>query len=202
MLFFFLGGGRRAAILTQHSACIVWQLNIHHLLQIASSSLFCGADISMNGQRLEEVTSFKDLGATLCKDGTRSAEVHIRIASAMAAMVRLNRIWRCNTISFTSKFKLYKSLLTSILLYGCETWILIADSEKKDPGFWNQVPEETSPHLLLTTQDQQLNADQDQVFRGSTGIFSGKRWKLAWFGHVACHDSLSKTILQGTLVGW
>ena len=28
------------------------------------------ADISMNGQKLEEVTSFKYLGATLCKDGT------------------------------------------------------------------------------------------------------------------------------------
>ena len=62
------------------------------------------ADISMNGQKLEEVTSFKYLGATLCKDGTCSAEVRIRIASAMA---RLNRIWQCNTISSASKFKLY-----------------------------------------------------------------------------------------------
>ena len=26
-----------------------------------------------------------------------------------------------------------------------------------------------------------------------------KRRTLAWFGHVICHDSLSKTILQGTL---
>ena len=26
-----------------------------------------------------------------------------------------------------------------------------------------------------------------------------KRWKCAWFGHVTCHDSLSKTTLQGTL---
>ena len=26
-----------------------------------------------------------------------------------------------------------------------------------------------------------------------------KRRKLAWFGHVTCHYSLSKTILQGTL---
>ena len=46
----------------------------------------------MNGQKLEEVTSFKYLGATLGKDGTCSAEVHIRIASAMAAVTRLNRI--------------------------------------------------------------------------------------------------------------
>ena len=49
----------------------------------------------------------------------------------MAAMVRLNTIWRCNTISFASEFKLYKSLVTSILLYGCETWILLAYSEKR-----------------------------------------------------------------------
>ena len=72
------------------------------------------AGISMNGQKLEEVTSFKYLGPTLCKDGTFSAEVRVRNASAMA---RLNRIWRCNTISFASKFKLYKSLATFILLW-------------------------------------------------------------------------------------
>ena len=36
-------------------------------------------NISMNGQKLEEVTSFKYLGATLCVDGTCSAKVHIRM---------------------------------------------------------------------------------------------------------------------------
>ena len=70
----------------------------------------------MNRQKLEEVTSFKYLGAILCKDGTCSAEVRIKIASAMAAMARLNRIWRCSTISFASKFKLYKSLVIPIVL--------------------------------------------------------------------------------------
>ena len=43
-------------------------------------------DISMNGQKLVKVTSLKYLGATLCKDGTCSAEVRIRIASAMATI--------------------------------------------------------------------------------------------------------------------
>ena len=89
----------------------------------------------MNGQKLEEVTSFKYQGATLCKDGTCSAEIRIRIASAMAAMARLNGIWRRNTISFASKFKLYKSLVTSILFSGCETWTLLADSEKRIQAF-------------------------------------------------------------------
>ena len=93
------------------------------------------ADISMNGQKLVEVTSFQYLGATLCKDGTFSAKVCIRIPSAMVAVAKLNRIWRCNTISIASNFKLYKSLVTSILLYGCETWNLLADSAKRVQAF-------------------------------------------------------------------
>ena len=68
---------------------------------------------------------------------------------------------------------------------------------KKDPGLRNQVPEETSPHLLLGAQDQRLGAEQDQLPFESTV----KTQKLAWFGHVTCHYSLSKTILQGTLEG-
>ena len=70
------------------------------------------ADTSMNDQKLD----FKYLGATLCKDGTQSAEVRIRIASPMALMARLNRTWRWNTISFANKFTHYKSLVTSIFL--------------------------------------------------------------------------------------
>ena len=85
------------------------------------------ANITMNDQKLKEVTSFRYLRATLCKDGSFSAEVRIRIASAIA---RLNRIWRCNIISFASQFKLYKYLITSILLYGCKTWALLGNSKK------------------------------------------------------------------------
>ena len=131
-----------------------------------------GADVSMNGQKLEEVTSFKYLGAIPCKDGTCSAEIRIRIASAMAAMARLIRIWLCNTISFISKFELCKSLVTVILLYGCVTWTLLADW-KKDPGFWNQVHEKTSPYLLPGAKNQRLGAEQDQLSCGCTGTCSG-----------------------------
>ena len=86
----------------------------------------------MNGQKLEEVTSFKYLGATLCKHGTCSAEVRNRTTSAVD---RLNRIWRNITIRFASKFKLCKPLVTSVPLYGCEPWTLLADSEKRIQAF-------------------------------------------------------------------
>ena len=74
-------------------------------------------------------------------------------------------------------------------------------TEKKDPDFQNQVTEETSPHLLLGTQDQQLGVEQDQLSVGPQEPLLAivKRRKLAWFGHVARRDSLSKTLIQGTL---
>ena len=59
------------------------------------------------------------------------AEVCIRIASAMEAIARLNRIWLFKTISFASMFKVYKSLVTSTVLCGYETWTRLADSEKR-----------------------------------------------------------------------
>ena len=94
---------------------------------ITNSTNNISADISMNSQNLEEVASFKYLGATLCKDGACSAESRIRIASATVGIAGLNRICRSSTISLASKFKLYKSRITPILLYGLETWTLLAD---------------------------------------------------------------------------
>ena len=44
---------------------------------------------------------------------------------------------------------------------------------KKDPDFRNQMPEETSPQLILGAQDQRLGAEQDQLLCGSTGTSSG-----------------------------
>ena len=120
---------------------------------MTSTTSNISADISMNSQKLEEVASFRYLGKTLCKDGTCSAEICIRIASAMAAVARLSRI--CATPSALHASSNCTSLfVTTILLCGCETWTLLADSEKKGPGFWKQLPEETSPHFLFGTQDQ------------------------------------------------
>ena len=92
-------------------------------------------DISMDGQKSEELTSLKYLGKNPCKDGTCSAEVHIRTASAMVAMARLNQIWQCNTISSASKFKLYKSLVTSSSSTAVKHGLCLLTLKKKNPGF-------------------------------------------------------------------
>ena len=141
------------------------------------------ADISINGQKLQEVTSFKYLGAILYKDGTCSAEVHIKIASDMAAMARLSRIWLCNTISFASNFKLYTSLITSILLYGRETWILLADSEERIQTFKTKYLRK----LLGISYLEHKTSEWIQSSLGSTGTSSDTYQETGLRMFRACH---------------
>lgn len=161
------------------------------------------ADITMNGQKLEEVNSFKYLGATLSKDGSCTAEVRIRIAAAMAAMARLSRIWKSSNISFTTKYRLYQSLVVSILLYGCETWTLLADSERRIMAFETKCLRKL---LGISYLEHKTNGYVHKKIKDLVGLqepllATVKRRKLGWFGHVTRHDTLSKRILQGTVEG-
>ena len=157
----------------------------------------------MNGQILEKETTFKYPGAPLCKNSTCSAEVRIRIASTVAAKARLNRIWWCNTISFSSRFRLYESLVTSILLCGCETSILLADSVKRIQGFETKCMRKLLRISYLEHKTNDWVRSKINFFVGPQEplLTTVKRRELAWFGHVTRHDRLLKTILQGTLEG-
>ena len=64
------------------------------------------------------------------------------------------------------------------------------------------MPEETSLHLPFEAQDQQLGAEQDQFFVSPQEclLATAKTRKLAWFGHVTRHDSLSRTFIRGSSI--
>ena len=114
-----------------------------------------------------------------------------------------NRIWWCDTMRSANKFKLYMSLVTSILLYGCETWTLLADTEQRIQAFetrriWKLL---RISYLEQKTCDLVRSKINFHVGPSEPLLATVRRQKLPWFRHVTCHDSLSKTILRGTLEG-
>ena len=95
-----------------------------------------------------------------------------------------------------------RGFVTSIFLYGRETWTLPTDPEIK--GSRLSEPKAGGNFSVYSYLEHKTN---DWV-RGKINFLVGpqepllatvKRRKLAWFGHVTRHVSLSKTILQGTL---
>ena len=86
-------------------------------------------EIKVNGQKLETVTSFKYLGSVVTDEGSKP-EILSRIARATAALTMLKPVWNDRSLSFSSKVRLMRSLVTPIFLYAFESWTLTAELQR------------------------------------------------------------------------
>ena len=160
-------------------------------------------EIQMNGEILEEVDNFKYLGAIINKEGNSTQEIKTRLAIAIAAMTKLSKIWNSSVISTRTKIKLYKSLITSIALYGCESWTLTAEMERRIQAFETKCYRRI---LGISYKDRKTNEfviDEIHKHAGKQEplLTTVRSRKLKWFGHTTRHTSLAKSILQGTVTG-
>ena len=114
-------------------------------------------------------------------------------------MGMLKAVWQSGNLSVHTKVRLYKTLVRSILIYGCESWYRTVTSDSKLLAFenkalrrilgikWHQrIPNTTIreiTQLSLITEDVMLT-----------------RWK--WMGHVLRRDGrLVQDALRWTPVG-
>ena len=86
-------------------------------------------DITIDNKKLENVRSFKYLGA-IVSDEESKPEILSRIVQATAAVTKLKVIWNDKKITISSKIRLMCSLAMPIFLYTCETWTITADIER------------------------------------------------------------------------
>ncbi len=94
-----------------------------------------GTIIKVDETELEEVKTFQYLGSTLNEDVTSQHEIKKRLAITTDQLAKLNRLWNSNGISTAIKINLLKSLVTSIALYGCESWTYNKCLEKRIYAF-------------------------------------------------------------------
>ena len=87
-------------------------------------------EIQVNGQKLETVTSFKYLGSVKTEEGSKP-EILSRIAQTTAALTRLKPVWNDRRIFLSPKIRLMRSLVTSIVLCGFESWTLTAELQRR-----------------------------------------------------------------------
>ena len=62
-------------------------------------------------------------------------DIKNRISEAAGAMNKLHNFWKDRNIGLKTKLQNYKSNVTSVLLYGSETWTMNKGSERKLASF-------------------------------------------------------------------
>ena len=102
------------------------------IYQPAPGNPYQEPSITVKGQRLQAVENFTYLGSTLSRSASINAEVTNHIAKASSAFGTLKKsVWERRRISHRTKVKVYKAVVLTTLLYGCETWTIYRRHEKQ-----------------------------------------------------------------------
>lgn len=92
-------------------------------------------NIQLNGTPLNNVRTFPYLGSKITSDGRASQEIGYRLHQARLAFNKKSKIFESNNISLGLRKRMLKTLVWSILLYGCETWCISEKDLKKLEAF-------------------------------------------------------------------
>src|SRR6267154_3862894 len=87
-------------------------------------------NITVDGQRIEQVRCFKYLGSIMTENGRSDVDVKSRIAMAKDAFNQRKELLT-EGLSRTQKKRMVKVLMLPVVLYGCETWTLLQDETNR-----------------------------------------------------------------------
>ena len=88
-------------------------------------------NILFKGERIKQVDTFKYLGFTITPDARCDTEIKKRIALSKDTFTKIMSIFTNRNIRIYTKINTLKAYIWSILLYGCECWIVTKDLERR-----------------------------------------------------------------------
>jgi hypothetical protein len=81
-------------------------------------------NININSMHLEQVKSFKYFGSIVNGNNSIEEEIKERIVLGSKAYYTNQALFKSKLLSKNSKLKMYWTLVTPVVTYACETWVL------------------------------------------------------------------------------
>ena len=76
----------------------------------------------IDGETVETVSDFIFGGSKVSVDGDCSHEIKRRLVLRRKVMANLDSILKSRDITLTTKVRLVKAMVFSVVMYGCESW--------------------------------------------------------------------------------
>ena len=140
---------------------------------------------ALNGDEIDKVEDFQYLGGFI----DSSNDINIRIGKAWGALNALSRVWE-SKVKKSTKIKVFKAAVESILLYGCESWPLTKTLSLKVDGTYTRMLRRV---LNISWKSHVSNKDLYGSLPKLTEVI--RRRRLALAGHIARHAEPAARLL-------
>jgi len=95
--------------------------------------------MKIDNSSFERVEQFKYLGTTLTNHNSIQVEIKSRLKSGNACYHSVQNLLTSGLLSKNLNIKIHRTIILSLVLYGCETWSLISRVERRLRVFENRV---------------------------------------------------------------
>ena len=152
--------------------------------------------IMIDGQRVEQVKTFKYLGSVIAEDGRCMDDIKQRIGCAKDAFNKRKELLS-KSMNKVLKKRLVKVLVWPVVLYGCETWVMKKEAIDRLEAFemwvWRRLEK-------VSWEDKMSNEEVlEAVVESRRIVDTIVRRKKNWIGHVVRGDGLLKLVLEGRM---
>jgi hypothetical protein len=96
-------------------------------------------EIKIGNRSFENVSQFKYMKTTVRNQNLIQEEIKRRLNSGNVCYHSVQKLLSSRLLSKNVKFRVYKTIILPVVLYGCETWSLSVRGEHKLKVFENRV---------------------------------------------------------------
>jgi hypothetical protein len=180
--------------LTQESAKVGLKINVAKTKEMRVNVDSSVPPLTIESQPIERVEVFQYLGSMIDENGGAIKDVETRIRKARGAYTILGKIWHSTIYNANTKLHIFKSCVVSVLLYGCETWLVTEGIKRKLQVFVNRCLRRILRIFWPNTISNAELWERANMTDINTTI---RRRKYGWIGHTlrkpseeVCHRAL------------
>lgn len=156
-------------------------------------------NITLCNQQLQQVDSFKYLGATITSDGRSIGEIKIRIAQAKTAFMDLRKILTSQRITTETRRRVLENYIYPILQYGSEAWNI----NRKAADIINAAEMWCYRKALKISFEDHITNEEVLTRMGTERnlLKSTRKRQAQFFGHAMRREKLEHLVTTGKIEG-
>lgn len=148
-----------------------------------------GQNITIDEYNFEVVQSFKYLGSILNITNDVEEEIKTRIIQGNRCFYALKHLFRSSLLNMSTKYRLYKTTIRSVVMYSSETWSLTLKQENTLKCFERKIQRAIcGPVQEGDLWRQRTNMELKELFGDENIIGAIKSARLRWAGHMIRMD--------------